>query len=328
MSQTHITLLLLLLTSVSACSKDVVAPAAATEERPPRRFKAPPDKAGRLAALGPLDGIPRKLRRALTPDAAFAPIPAPKRGDWLAEHPERPQSFARYVASRPNRPDRTRRVIYLLPIGAFDAGKSPRLETLREYASAFFGLEAKLMPAVATKAVKARKRRHQGRKQLRSTDILNWLGRQLPADAYCLIGLTMTDLYPQPGWNFVFGQASLKGRVGVYSFARYDPGEGVKGRRALLMRRSFGVLAHEVGHMFGIEHCTHYHCVMNGSNSLEETDAGTAHLCPVCLRKLDHAKGIAEPGARYRRLAPLYRKEGMEPEASWVEGRAKRIDGP
>jgi len=32
----------------------------------------------------------------------------------------------------------------------------------------------------------------------------------------------MEDLYPDPSWNFVFGQTSLPGYVGVYSFARYD----------------------------------------------------------------------------------------------------------
>ena len=30
----------------------------------------------------------------------------------------------------------------------------------------------------------------------------------------------MTDLYLDDRWNFVFGQASLRGRIGVFSFAR------------------------------------------------------------------------------------------------------------
>jgi len=33
----------------------------------------------------------------------------------------------------------------------------------------------------------------------------------------------MTDLYPESGWKFVCGQASLRDGVGVYRFARYDP---------------------------------------------------------------------------------------------------------
>ena len=38
--------------------------------------------------------------------------------------------------------------------------------------------------------------------------------------------------------------------------------------------------------MFGISHCVHFHCRMNGSDSLEESDRSPMHLCPVCLRKL------------------------------------------
>ena len=38
--------------------------------------------------------------------------------------------------------------------------------------------------------------------------------------------------------------------------------------------------------MFGIKHCVYYKCLMNGSNSLEESRGKPGHLCPVCLRKL------------------------------------------
>lgn len=45
---------------------------------------------------------------------------------------------------------------------------------------------------------------------------------KLPADAFCMIGVSLTDLYPRDEWNFVFGLASIKERTGVFSFARYD----------------------------------------------------------------------------------------------------------
>mgnify|MGYP000107882883 CR=1 FL=1 len=48
------------------------------------------------------------------------------------------------------------------------------------------------------------------------TAVKNWCQRTAAA-------VTMTDLYPSEDWNFVFGQASLRNRVGAYSFARYDP---------------------------------------------------------------------------------------------------------
>ena len=105
----------------------------------------------------------------------------------------------------------------------------------------------------------------------------------------------MTDLYAGAGWNFVFGQARTKAWVGVFSFARYHPswhGEepvDEKEVRKLVLRRAAKVLTHETDHIFGIRHCVHYHCNMNGANHLTEADASPMHLCPVCLRKMQHA---------------------------------------
>jgi len=62
-----------------------------------------------------------------------------------------------------------------------------------------------------------------GRVLVLTRDVLALLSQLLPPDAFCLLGITPRDLYPDPSWNFVFGEASLKDRVGVYSFARYDP---------------------------------------------------------------------------------------------------------
>ena len=107
----------------------------------------------------------------------------------------------------------------------------------------------------------------------------------------------MRDLYPDPAWNFVFGQASLRERVAVYSFARYadrDP--------RVVLRRSCKVLAHETSHMFGIEHCIYFRCVMNGSNHLAESDARPLRLCPVDLRKLQWSVGF-DVVERQKRLA-------------------------
>uniref|UniRef100_A0A2I3HAI8 Archaelysin family metallopeptidase 2 n=1 Tax=Nomascus leucogenys TaxID=61853 RepID=A0A2I3HAI8_NOMLE len=52
-------------------------------------------------------------------------------------------------------------------------------------------------------------------------DILKFLKKKKPEDAFCVVGITMIDLYPRDSWNFVFGQASLTDGVGIFSFARY-----------------------------------------------------------------------------------------------------------
>lgn len=71
------------------------------------------------------------------------------------------------------------------------------------------------------------------------------------------------------------------------------------------------VVAHEVTHMFGIRHCIHYKCLMNGSNHLEESSKKPLYLCVVCLRKLQSniKFDILE---RYIRLREFYENQKDE----------------
>ena len=140
----------------------------------------------------------------------------------------------------------------------------------------------------------------------------------------------MQDLYPEPSWNFVFGQASLRERVGVYSFVRYDPAFYGQSRgddhKKILLRRSCKILAHETGHMFGLLHCIYYRCALNGSNHLAESDARPMHACPVDLHKLHYSIGF-NVARRYAKLWRFYRKAGFENEAEWTKKRLEWIVG-
>ena len=245
----------------------------------------------------------------------FEKLPPPGPNDWLANHPERGQTFEQFVASRPNKPDAQRRTICIQPLGDFTAVESPSLALLRTFAEAFFMLPVRLLPAVDIRSQRITSRRNpsSGQLQLLTTDILAFLKQRLPHDAFCVVAASMIDLYPEPSWNFVFGQASLRERVGVYSFARYastDP--------RVMLRRSCKVLVHETSHMFGIEHCIFYRCMMNGSNHLAESDARPMHLCPIDLQKLQWSSAF-DIAARYKQLAAAEHACGFDDEATWTE---------
>ena len=290
----------------------------------------PPGPQKRLEAIGATNGLPAVLQRALALDDSFQPVPVPSPSDWLAVHREPGQTFDDFRRSQPNRPDTRRRIIYLQPLGDFRAQQSPSLEMLRQYAADFFQMEVKALAPISISAsgVTSRTNSMTGRRQVLTGGVLHWLQGRLPGDAFCLLGITMEDLYPEPSWNFVFGQASLNERVGVYSFARYDPafyGEPRgKDYPALLLRRSMKVLTHETGHMFGLTHCVYFNCVMNGSNHLQESDRRPLHLCPVCLRKLQFSVGF-DVVKRYEALAQFDRQAGLEDEAAWVDRRLEKI---
>jgi archaemetzincin len=293
------------------------------------RYTAP-TPAQRLAAIGPTAGLPEPLRRALEPRDDFPPMPEPGPGDWLANHPEAGQTFEQFVSSGPNQPDRHRSKIYLQPLGTFDENEGPSLDKLRRFTAAFFMMEVIVLPPSdrAQHHITSRRNPYTGQLQLLTTDILNLLATQLPEDAFALLGITMSDLYPDPSWNFVFGQASPRDRVGVYSFARYDPrfyGEALSAdSRKIMLRRSCKVLAHETGHMFGIDHCVWYRCLMNGSNHLAESDARPLHLCPVDLRKLQWSIRF-DVVKRYRRLRDFQRQAEFEDEVQWLHKRIRFI---
>jgi archaemetzincin len=301
--------------------------AAATPARAAGRF-SPPDDAERRDALGSLDDLPPALRAAFEPTADDRPIPAPGPDDWLTAHPEGGQSFNLYVRLRPNLPTTRRSKIYLLPLDFTAGADTPKFAVLADFTARYFQLPAVRGDALTMRDLAAHSRSRGTYRQYYTRDILDALRSRVPADAYCLIAVTTLDLYPDPDWNFVFGQATLSERVGVYSLARYDPAFFGDPRgpdiRALILRRSLKVLAHEVGHMFGIRHCTHFHCVMNGSNHLDESDASPLHPCPICLRKLHYAVDF-DPAERERKLARLFRARDLVPEAERCERRLAAI---
>jgi archaemetzincin len=301
-------------------------------------------------AIGVTAYLPPLLARALRPDpSAFDPIPSPEPGDWLAEHSERGETFQAYVDAKPLRPDETRRVICILPLGSFSRDQHEDLERLRAFVAAFFSLETRALEELSLERARAdgftiTERRHFGSRQILTGDILALLRKKLARDAFAVVAVTHEDLYPADDWNFVFGQASLRHRVGVYSLARFGPEEaagkarsgreddGKSSDRALeddaarrkTLRRAAQVLVHETGHIFGLLHCVWFRCVLNGSNSLPESDTQPLSLCPVCLRKLQWNIGF-DVADRYEKVSRALDELGLAAEAEWTRKRAAAI---
>jgi archaemetzincin len=277
---------------------------------------ARPTRAGEASRTPPLPAPFHKL----LPLHARLDKAAP--GEWLAEHPEPGQTYLQYVRSNPVRPDSTRRTIYVQPLGVFTEAQRKVIAVTAEYMHHYFNLRVNTrddLPLSLSPAAARRKHPTWKVDQVLSTYVLEKvLAPRLPVDAVAYIAFTASDLWPGEGWNFVFGQASLSDRVGVWSFNRFgDPGESDAALR-LCLRRTMALATHETGHMFSMAHCTLYECNMCGSNHLEEADRRPIWLCPHCLAKLCWATKT-DPREHFQRLAAFYKAQGFTKEQEFCE---------
>lgn len=194
----------------------------------------------------------------------FPPIPEPQcEDDWLASYLEEGQTFAEFMqdsclrsgsfkpAIRPKK-----NTIYLQPIGNFLEEEVAKVtaDELISYTKAFYdGCEVCLLPNVVLVEelqrskecifwqeqgsshkfkLKARHNEETGRRQLHVDPILSALSGQFEShtfkadhpDAFCIMAITMEDLYSADSDLFVAGMAAGGSGVAAFSFARYVPG--------------------------------------------------------------------------------------------------------
>jgi archaemetzincin len=217
-------------------------------------------------------------------------LSAPKEGEWLYEHQEPGQTFEQYKNENPLRLSDTQYVIYLKPIGLFTKAQQKMLELTREYVSIFYQTKTILLNSTNDNIIGAtyKRKRSADHEQLLAPYILDsLLTGKAPGNAIACMAITAKDLYPKESWNYVFGLASYVNRVGVSSIYRFkDSALDSIANYKQCLRRLIGVASHEVGHMFTMQHCIYAQCIMNGSNSLAESDAQPNRLCAVCQQKL------------------------------------------
>lgn len=312
------------------------------EIRPRRKPSRPSPRPRGRAAVRPLDQLTgqglRAIRRTLALEkkdfakAGFAPIPKPQSGDWRLGpgRNEEHQTWSLYTRAEPNGSKGKRRRLMLRRVGPCIAPQRGHFEPLRRWMAAFFGRPTrwgKPLPFPDSGRLRRLTDGTQWRQHHAGT-ILERLRYHVPDHAVALLAVTCEDLYPEPSWNFVFGMATFRARVGVYSLARLypsfngQPWTPAAARRGLL--RALKLLTHETGHMFGIRHCVTFHCIMNGSNGLEESDRAPLYLCPLCLSKLAWNLKL-DVRRRYAALTRFLTRHGLTDQAAWYRRQSRRL---
>jgi len=169
--------------------------------------------------------------------------------------------------------------LVLVPIGPVNPGLLP---WLGRGLAALFGRP----PSIAPEASLSEAWYDRRRQQYRSDEVLAWLRARADPAAWRVLGIVEADLYTR-GLNFLFGQASLSGRVALIALARLHPSfYGQAEDEGRFRERVLKEAVHELGHTLGLGHCRDRHCVMHFSNTLADTDLKGADFCPACARRV------------------------------------------
>jgi archaemetzincin len=121
------------------------------------------------------------------------------------------------------------------------------------------------------------------RKQYNSNLILKMLLETAPPDALKILGITDLDLF-SPIFSYVFGEAQFGGKCAVISSFRLRgrPDGARESHCPPLLNRMEKEAVHELGHTFGLSHCTDPDCVMSYSKGIQCADRKFAVFCPTC----------------------------------------------
>jgi archaemetzincin len=127
------------------------------------------------------------------------------------------------------------------------------------------------------------------RRQYHSTQILDALARTKRRDWERMLGIVDVDLYV-PDLNFVFGEADMRRGVAVFSLTRLRPSSSGESAHALFLKRAATEAIHELGHTYGLSHCSDRDCVMWFSNTLAESDRKGLAFCAAHAAQLVAAR--------------------------------------
>ena len=120
------------------------------------------------------------------------------------------------------------------------------------------------------------------RRQYDGSALLRKIDRQFGSEGEMTLGLFSVDLFI-PILTYIFGQAYLNGHAGIVSVYRLSNERyGLQPDEEILKERLRKEVIHELGHMFGLIHCSDPLCVMRSSTYVEDIDQKSPNLCIKC----------------------------------------------
>ncbi|MCL7389455.1 MAG: archaemetzincin family Zn-dependent metalloprotease [Thaumarchaeota archaeon] len=122
------------------------------------------------------------------------------------------------------------------------------------------------------------------RKQYDAWKLVQMYGEERRKDEYLLL-IVEGDIYAS-GFNYIFGLA-WQGVAVVSTYRLKQEFYGLESNRKIFIQRLMKEAVHEIGHLYGLTHCSDKRCVMAFSNWIGDTDYKSWMLCQNCKSKLN-----------------------------------------
>lgn len=167
----------------------------------------------------------------------------------------------------------------LVPIGSVPA---KALDWIENATAEWFPLPIRRLPALPIPECAYDSKR----KQYQSVEMMKLLAQAAPRDAARVLGIVDVDL-AIPMLSFLFGQAQFEGPIAVVSLCRlHQEFYGLPAQESLLRERTVKEVLHELGHTFGLVHCSEPACAMSLATHIELVDSKAERYCERCGMQL------------------------------------------
>lgn len=168
--------------------------------------------------------------------------------------------------------------ILLQPLGKFS---TTHLRFLKDSIERFYPVQVLITPAkqLPEHAYYAPRNRY------RADSIIAWLRQMKPDSISAIVGLTTTDVSATKGKYIDFGIMGLGYRPGPACVVSTYRLKNTIQSTQHFQNRLFKVVVHELGHNFGLAHCTNQQCIMADAEGKMKLDKEQG-LCIACKAKL------------------------------------------